>query len=232
MENIYKKLNNAIEYIEKDLFEEKDIKKICQLLELNSPIANSIFELFTGYTIKDYIRKRRLSEAVFLLNKDRIIDVAITCGYNTREGFSRAFRAFHGMNPSNCLKSFNYLERIYFNQTQPLYPPINIEFKDLPQKSYYGRVINLPYSEFAKNKENNILEILKELGEKEGFIIFKKVNDKIIITITSEKVAENKNEVILPKGRYIESDKVLFSYAFPNIISISQSEIKYLYKME
>ncbi len=130
MKNIYKRLNTAIEYIENNLFEEHDIKKIYQILELNSSAANPIFELFVGYTIKDYIRKRRLSEAVFMIKNDRIIDVAISCGYNTREGFSRAFRAFHGINPSKCISTFNYLDRIYFDEELLFHPVKQCNYDD------------------------------------------------------------------------------------------------------
>lgn len=129
MINIYKRLNSAIDYIETNLFEDHDSKKIYQILELNSSVANPVFELFVGYTIKDYIRKRRLSEAVFMINNDRIIDVAIACGYNTREGFSRAFHAFHGVNPSKCISNFNYLERVYFDEELLSHPIKNCDFE-------------------------------------------------------------------------------------------------------
>ncbi len=134
MINIYKRLNSAIDYIENNLFEDHDNKKIYQILELNSSVANPVFELFVGYTIKDYIRKRRLSEAVFMIKNDRIIDVAIACGYNTREGFSRAFRSFHGVNPSRCVSSFNFLERVYFDEELLSHPIKKCNYEDFNNK--------------------------------------------------------------------------------------------------
>ncbi len=130
MISIYGRLNSAIDKMEENLFEDIDVNKICRILELNSNLASSVFELFTGYTIKDYIRKRRLSEAVFLLQKERIIDVAITCGYNTRESFSRAFRAFHGYNPSKFTDKFNYLEKIHFDEKLITFPIKNYSISD------------------------------------------------------------------------------------------------------
>ena len=100
MENIYKKLNDAICYLEEHLFENIDYSQLSKILEMNENYSKIIFELLTGYTPTEYVRLRRLSEAVFMLNHQSIIEVAIACGYDTREGFSRAFKRFHGFSPS------------------------------------------------------------------------------------------------------------------------------------
>lgn len=73
--------------------------------------------MLCGYTLGDYIRMRRLSLAGReLSSKDvLVIDIAIKYGYDTSEGFSRAFTRFHGISPSCAreggvmLKSFSRL---------------------------------------------------------------------------------------------------------------------------
>ena len=158
MEIIYQKLNKAIKDIDEDLFEEISLKDINQILGYNSIISNSIFQLFTGYTISDYIRKRRLSEAVLLLGSHNLIDIAFLCGYESREGFSRAFKSFHGRNPSSQEGEFKYLAKIYFEEPELGSPnKINIEFVNgekfvttsnkLSDKKFFAAKINLATAE-------------------------------------------------------------------------------------
>jgi AraC family transcriptional regulator len=47
------------------------------------------------------IRRRRLTLAAFVLQRgEKVIDVALRCGYEAPESFSRAFKGLHGILPS------------------------------------------------------------------------------------------------------------------------------------
>ena len=102
MENIYSKLNRAIAFLEEHLFDDIDYREIAKILEMNENYSKIIFELITNYSPSEYVRLRRLSEAVFLLKSQKIVDVAITCGYDSREGIISTsdmirVRDFHGL---------------------------------------------------------------------------------------------------------------------------------------
>jgi hypothetical protein len=58
--------------------------------------------MITGITIGEYIRNRRLTLAGEELSstKSKVIDVALKYGYETPEGFTKAFARFHGFAPS------------------------------------------------------------------------------------------------------------------------------------
>ncbi len=112
-----KSLNQAIEYMEDNLTEDITCEEIAEHIYLSSFHFQRAFSLFTGLTVGEYIRNRRLSLAAqeLLLSKVKVIDIALKYGYETPEGFSKAFTRFHGITPNEVkkqgaiLKSFNRL---------------------------------------------------------------------------------------------------------------------------
>ena len=53
-------------------------------------------------TLAEYLRNRRLSEAVTDLREssEKVIDIALKYGYESADAFSAAFKKFHGATPS------------------------------------------------------------------------------------------------------------------------------------
>jgi AraC family transcriptional regulator len=112
-----KSLNGAIEYIEENITENITCEDIAKHVYLSSFHFQRAFSLFTGLTVGEYIRNRRLSLAGYelLAGNVKVIDIALKYGYETPEGFSKAFSRFHGVTPNEVrkqgtiLKSFNRL---------------------------------------------------------------------------------------------------------------------------
>lgn len=107
--NIYQKINEITEYIDNHLDEKIDYTVLAKMMGVNSYTMQRIFSLLTNITLSDYIRKRRLSCAGFDFHNtnDRIIDIALKYQYESATAFSRAFQAFHGINPSKITSSTN-----------------------------------------------------------------------------------------------------------------------------
>jgi AraC family transcriptional regulator len=65
-----------------------------------------MFQMLTGVTVGDYMRKRRLTLAAQeLATSDvRVIDIALKYGYDTPESFTKAFRKVHEVTPSAARK--------------------------------------------------------------------------------------------------------------------------------
>lgn len=59
------------------------------------------FQIMTGYTMAEYVRNRRLYLAALdvIADREKVIDLAFKYGYETPEGFSKAFTRFHGVSP-------------------------------------------------------------------------------------------------------------------------------------
>lgn len=62
-----------------------------------------IFREITGETLYDYIQRIRLEKACLILAAEpetKIINIALTCGFSTASSFSKAFRSFYNISPS------------------------------------------------------------------------------------------------------------------------------------
>lgn len=109
-------INTAIEYMEQHLTEDIHCEDVSSYIHISSFHFQRMFNLLTGMTVGEYIRKRRLSLAGEELTRQntKVIDIAFKYAYNSPESFAKAFTRFHGISPSqakkgNELKSFNKL---------------------------------------------------------------------------------------------------------------------------
>ncbi|MCM1153897.1 MAG: AraC family transcriptional regulator [Roseburia sp.] len=109
-------INKAIAYIEEHLSEDIHGEDVAGYVNISLFHFQRTFNLLTGMTVGEYIRKRRLSLAGEELTRKgaRVIDVAYKYGYETPESFSKAFTRFHGVTPKQAekgtkLKYFNKL---------------------------------------------------------------------------------------------------------------------------
>jgi AraC family transcriptional regulator len=107
-------LNKALEYIESNLENEVEIKKIAQICLCSEYNIQRVFSVLSGVTLGEYTRNRRLSKAAVDIRETdmRIIDIACKYGYESADAFSKAFKNFHGISPkegrirNNKLKTY------------------------------------------------------------------------------------------------------------------------------
>ena len=95
------RIQATIDYIDSHLDDELDIQALAARTEMSFWHFLRVFRATVGETVKDYIRRRRLTRAAYeLLETDQnIIDVALGAGFETHEAFTRAFRAQFGVSP-------------------------------------------------------------------------------------------------------------------------------------
>lgn len=99
------KLNNVIDYIEKNLTDDLSYEKISEYAGVSDYHFRKIFFYISGLTLNEYIKNRRLSEAnKDLLQGETVTDVAFKYGYQSLDGFTRAFKKWSGFLPSDVLK--------------------------------------------------------------------------------------------------------------------------------
>lgn len=99
-------LNNAIEYIERNLDAELNIDDISKTACSSRYHFQRVFYALTGFTVTQYIRNRRLTLASEELAATdiRVIDIALKYGYENPEAFTKAFKRLHGISPSDLRK--------------------------------------------------------------------------------------------------------------------------------
>ncbi len=97
-------MNRALDYIEENLAEEIDYKKIARLALCSEYHFKRMFSFLAGVTLSEYIRRRRLTLAAFeLIASDlKVMDLAVKYGYSSSDSFTRAFQIVHGLTPSEA----------------------------------------------------------------------------------------------------------------------------------
>lgn len=97
-----KSIQNAVQYIEDNILNDLDVNEIAEKAYVSPFYFQRLFLLLSGMTLGTYIRNRRLSLAAVEIqsSESKIIDIAMKYGYDTPEGFSRAFERFHCVLPS------------------------------------------------------------------------------------------------------------------------------------
>ncbi len=80
-----------------------------------------IFKALTNETLKTYIRSRRLANALDKLasTNERVLDIALTAGFESQESFTRAFSKAFGVPPADYRRrstEFQFLRKVKFDQ--------------------------------------------------------------------------------------------------------------------
>ncbi|MYV63209.1 helix-turn-helix domain-containing protein [Streptomyces sp. SID4931] len=102
------RLNDAMEHIEAHLGERIEAADLARIAVTSEYHFRRMFSALAGLPLSEYIRRRRMTVAgaEVLGDRDRsLLDVATRYGYDTGEGFARAFRAVHGIGPGEARRT-------------------------------------------------------------------------------------------------------------------------------
>lgn len=96
-----KALERAILYIENNLGEDIKVEDAAAAAGYSYYHFTRQFNALLGESVGSYIRKRRIAKAAkeLLYTDRRILDIALDCGFETAESFSRAFKALYLVSP-------------------------------------------------------------------------------------------------------------------------------------
>lgn len=99
-------LNHVIDYIEDHITDDNlSLKIVSDYAGVSDYHFRKIFFYLSGLTLNEYIKNRKLSEAnKDLLNGEKVTDVALKYGYQSMDGFTRAFKKWSGFLPSDVIK--------------------------------------------------------------------------------------------------------------------------------
>lgn len=100
-----KELNQVIDYIEVNLTNDLSLEEISSYAGVSDYHLRTVFFYLSGMTINEYVKNRKLSEAnKDLLIGEKVTDVALKYGYQSIDGFTRAFKKWSGFLPSDVIK--------------------------------------------------------------------------------------------------------------------------------
>ena len=99
-------IKEAISYIEDNILEDLSVKTIAEKVNISLFYFQKVFGMLCGYTLGEYIKKRRLALAgsEVLSTNEKIIDIAMNYGYDSPDSFTKAFTRFHGVTPTAVRK--------------------------------------------------------------------------------------------------------------------------------
>lgn len=94
-------MNRVMGYIEDHLTERLNQESLARMVGCSVYEFSRIFSFLTGMSVSEYIRRRRLSQAVFDIQggQGKIVDIALKYGYESPASFTRAFKELHGTTP-------------------------------------------------------------------------------------------------------------------------------------
>jgi len=99
--NYLRQVQSGIDFIESKLESDISPRDVAQHAGISQWHFQRIFKALTNETLKSYIRARRLANSLdALLSTDlRILDIAMSAGYENQESYTRAFRQSFDMTP-------------------------------------------------------------------------------------------------------------------------------------
>lgn len=101
-----RKLNDAMDYIEAHLEEDFRLEEVAVSVGISDLSFRQLFCALTGMTLQEYVKNRRLSEASrALLRGSPVTETAYRYGYQSLDGFTRAFRKWSGLLPSEAART-------------------------------------------------------------------------------------------------------------------------------
>lgn len=100
-------LNSVIEYIENHLTDDDlSLENTAEYAGVSDYHLRTVFFYLSGLTLNEYIKNRKFSEAnKDLLQGEKVTEVALKYGYQSIDGFTRAFKKWSGFLPSDVAKT-------------------------------------------------------------------------------------------------------------------------------
>lgn len=125
--NLHCCIAEAIKYIDKNLDQPIDLEDICGHIGYSKYYFSRKFKQYMGLSVMEYVRRCRLAKASEeIIDGRRILDIALSYGWQSHAGFTKAFRQEYGFSPaflkgmSMQIKNLggNAMEQIFLRQIE------------------------------------------------------------------------------------------------------------------
>lgn len=106
-EDYIKRINNIFCFIDDNLDQELTLETIANIGFYSPFHLHRIFKAITNETINEYITRKRIEKtALILLHKREITisELSLQYGFNSNSSFTRTFKKFYGINPTEFRK--------------------------------------------------------------------------------------------------------------------------------
>ena len=107
-EDYIKRINNIFIFIDENLDQQLNLETIANIGFYSPFHLHRIFKAITNETINEYITRKRIEKtASILLHKREITisELSLQYGFNSNSSFTRTFKKFYGINPTEFRKT-------------------------------------------------------------------------------------------------------------------------------
>ncbi len=205
----FSSLNKVFDFIEQNLHDDISINSLGNILGTNEDTLKRIFTLICGMSIAEYIKKRRLTICVTDLKTMPVIDVAVKYGYNSQAGFSRAFKEFHGILPSevkknsqaklNALLPFKFSDEVQFLNR-------NYQIIEQEEKTFCGECVECNFVDIFSVVNKKWKQILKDKNPEKYYGIIEYLDSNQVRYWFCLPEEKGKAKITLPKGQFLVLD--------------------------
>lgn len=230
-----KNVISAIGYIENHLHEKLDLETVAKAVHYSKYHLHRMFTGTVGLTIQTYIQRRQLTEAakLLVLSDKSILEIALSCGYESQQSFTDIFKAMYKKSPKQYRKEEEFYPlqlRYVLNEN-----PTNLEENNWQNNIVFAtkedifqwiELVHLVIDGFPHLDEKHYIEQLKEYIKNKQALILKDTNIVIGIMAFNEIIGSIDFFGVHPqyKKRGIAKafcEKVLYEFAYSEQISVT-----------
>lgn len=190
------------DYIAEHLYEEISFFDVAKVSLFSPWHARRLFLDFLGVSPADYIRKLRLRSAALKLRdeKAKVIDVALEHGFNSVDGFQRAFYKEFGCNPKEYANHPVPLQ--LFTSYDIAYRKLERKEKQMSAKSVFITVVEKPARKVIIKRgisANNYWKYCEEVGcDVWGILVSIKslANEPVCLWLPKQYIKEGTSEYV------------------------------------
>jgi AraC family transcriptional regulator len=142
-------LNQLVDLVEEHLVEELDVDGLAGALGTTEYHLRRMFSSLAGMPLSEYVRRRRMTVAAadVVRGGEDLLGIAVRHGYGSSEAFGRAFRAVHGVGPSDVRRDGGPLRtqpQLRFRLTVEGILPMDTRLADRPAFRLVGHAARVP----------------------------------------------------------------------------------------
>lgn len=143
-------VQNMQDYIASHLCEEITLADLARISMFSPWHSYRLFRRYTGLTPSEYIRRLRLSHSAMRLKNDscRVIDAAFDTGFESVDGYQRAFFKEFGTNPGEYART---------KVPITLFIPYGVKFRELRKEKTDMKDVQNVFIQLVKKPERKVI---------------------------------------------------------------------------
>lgn len=139
-------IRKIAKWIDDHIAQPSSLTEMAQSVGYSPTYCSTRFHLLTGFTLREYAMQRRLYCAAIAIRdgNERLLDIALACGYSSHQAMTAAFRRVYGISPEEYRR-----EQRLIHLPLPILPPKkqggftmltnpNIRAEYIPAHKYLG----------------------------------------------------------------------------------------------